>query len=250
MYRVFNNNLLFHGSLPSNSDGSFKEFTFENNQYQGKTLFDYLDLKARIGFYSKIDSDEKLFGEDILWFLWCGKDAPTVGRKKIATFERLLIDNKLTHEEPKNDYYQLINDPSYVDKIFNEFKMDLNNTPHIINGHIPVKRDESPIKCNGKVIVIDGGFCKAYHKTTGIAGYTMFYNSWGIRLAAHQEFTTLEDAIYHNRDIISTTVVYSTNDRRIKVKDSDVGKEIQKQIDELKDLLACYRKGLIKEKTK
>lgn len=250
LYRVFNNNLLFHSSIPSNDDGSFKEFHFENKTYKGKELLDYLDLKARVGFYSKIDSDEKLFGEDILWFLWCGKDAPTVGRKKIATFERLYIDDKSTHEEPKNAYYHLINNENYVNAIFKEFELDINNTPHIINGHIPVKRDESPIKCNGKVIVIDGGFCKAYHKTTGIAGYTMFYNSWGIRLAAHQEFTTLEDAIYNNRDIISTTVVYSTNDKRIKVKDSDVGKELQKQIDELKDLLYCYRNGLIKEKTK
>ena len=250
LYKVFNNNLLFHGCVPFNENGTFKEFTFKGETYKGKALFDYLELEARKGFYSKIGSQEKLFGEDILWFLWCGKDAPTVGRKRITTFERLYINDKSTHFEPKNAYYELSDNEEIVNKIFVEFGLDINKTPHIVNGHIPVKKDESPIRCNGKVIVIDGGFCKAYHKTTGIAGYTMFYNSWGIRLAAHQEFTSVEDAINNNRDIISTTVVYDTNEKRIKVKDTDIGKELIKQITDLKQLLECYRHGYIKEKTK
>ena len=250
LYRVFNNNLLLHGCVPFNEDGNFQEFTFQGQKYSGKKLFEYLDNQARLGFYAKIGSEEKAFGEDILWFLWCGKDAPTVGRKKITTFERLYINDKGTHFEPKNAYYELMENETCVNKIFEEFGLDLNKNPHIVNGHIPVKKNESPIKANGKVVVIDGGFCKAYHKTTGIAGYTMFYNSWGLRLAAHEEFTSVEDAINNNRDIISTTVVYSTNDKRIKVKDTDIGKELITQIEELKDLLACYRKGLIKEKTK
>ena len=250
LYKVFNNNLLFHGCVPFNNNGTFKEFTFKNITYKGKSLFDFLEHEARKGFYSKIGSEDKLYGEDILWFLWCGKDSPTVGRKRITTFERLYINDTKTHEEAKNAYYGFIECEEIINKIFKEFNLDTNKTPHIVNGHIPVKKNENPIKCNGKVIVIDGGFCKAYHKTTGIAGYTMFYNSWGIRLAAHQEFTTEEDAIHNNRDIISTTVVYDTNKQRIKVKDTDIGKELQQQITVLKQLLQCYRQGYIKEKTK
>lgn len=248
MYKIFNSNLLFHGCIPMNNDGTFKEFIFENKAYHGKDLLDYCDRIARLGYYAKIDSEEKLYGEDFLWWLWCGNYAPTVGREKIATFERLLISDAKTHEEKKDPYYTLYNSTDTAKKIFKEFNLENDIYAHIVNGHMPVESGENPLKAGGKIIVIDGGFCKAYQSKTGIAGYTMFYNSWGIRLAAHKPFLGFESAIENNQDIDTSSVVYDSASKRIRVADTDTGKELMKQIVELKTLLDAYRSGLIKEK--
>ena len=250
MYKVINGNVLYHGNVPLNEDGSFEHFVFEGYEYFGKNLYDYCDMIARQGFYGIPNSEQKKYGEDFLWWLWCGKDSPTCGRKKITTFERVFIADEKAWEEPKNAYYKYQYEESTCDNILAEF--GLANVPlsHIINGHMPVavKKGESPIRANGKLIAIDGGFCKAYHHSTGIAGYTMFFNSWGIRLAMHEPFEGVENAIQNNQDIISTTVVYESTHKRLSVSDTDIGKDLRDQIHYLKLLLSAYRKGLIVEK--
>ncbi|MEG1179243.1 MAG: fructose-bisphosphatase class III, partial [Oscillospiraceae bacterium] len=196
----------------------------------------------------KPNSKEKLFGEDFLWFLWCGKNSPLFGREKITTFERRLIDDKSTWKEPKNPYYKLTESIDVCEKILNEFGLG-GRRSHIINGHIPVKfKDgENPIKGGGKLIVIDGGFCRAYQPTTGIAGYTLIYNSYVMRLSSHEPFGGVENAIRNNKDILSASVVFERLESRIKISETDNGILIQKNIDELKKLLKAYNVGVIME---
>lgn len=250
IYKIVNGNLLFHGNIPLNDDGSFQRFVFDSIEYYGKNLLDYCDMIARQGYYGIVNTEEKKYGEDFLWWLWSGKDSPTCGRKKITTFERVLIEDEETHKEPKNPYYKYQYDEDTCNKIFEEFGFTDFKYSHIINGHMPVavKKGESPIRANGKLIAIDGGFCKAYHHSTGIAGYTMFFNSWGIRLAEHEPFQGIEYVIKENKDIISTTVVYESTHKRLTVGDTDIGKDLRNQIDDLMLLLNAYRAGLIVER--
>ena len=247
MYTIFNQNLLFHGCVPLNPDGSFQAFPFAENK-SGRAFMDYCDYMARQGYFAKEDSPLRQRGKDFLWFLWCGKDSPLCARKKIATFERLLIADKSTWVEPKNPYYDCWNNEGTVDRILAEFSLS-GRSSHIINGHIPVhqKSGEEPIKANGRLIVIDGGFCRAYQPTTGIAGYTLIYNAEGIRISAHEPFKGVENAIRNNVDILSDTVIFEHAADRVCVKDTDIGRNLRESIEDLTELLRAYESGEIKE---
>ncbi len=248
LYKCFNSNLLFHGCIPMEPDGTFMEFEFEGEKRKGKAFMDYADALARQGYYAPACSQDKRYGEDFLWFLWCGRNSPLFGRTKMTTFERLLIEEESTWIEPKNAYYQFTDNEEACIRILLEFGLDGAHS-HIINGHVPVhsKDGESPIKANGRLIVIDGGFCRAYQPKTGIAGYTLIYNSYGTRISSHQPFAGSANAIRENSDIFSVTKVFETVTSRIKVSQTDSGQIIQKNIQELKLLLAAYRMGVIKE---
>ncbi len=250
MYTVFNNNLLFHGCIPLNENKEFIKFECAGGR-SGKAFMDYCDRIARQGFYSKEGSIERSKGKDFLWFLWCGKNSPLCGRKKVTTFERIFIADQEAWNEPKNTYYDSWNDGELAVKILNEFNLNDENS-HIINGHIPIKsrKGESPIKSNGKLIVIDGGFCQAYQSTTGIAGYTLIYNAEGMRISAHERFMGKTNAIKNNIDIVSDISVFETSKDKILVKDTDKGKQIQERIDDLLTLTEQYIKGNIKERTR
>ena len=248
IYTVFNKNLLFHGCVPLNDDGRFMQFSFANGK-SGKAFMDFCDITARKGYFSKEGSKAKTFGEDFLWYLWCGKDSPLCGRKRITTFERLLIVDETAWEEPKNAYYQCWNDENTVNRILEEFSLGGVGS-HIINGHIPVKckNGENPVKANGKLILIDGGFCRAYHHSTGIAGYTLIYNDAGMRISAHEPFRGVQNAIKDNDDILSDTVIFEHSVDKIRVMDTDIGKTLSEKIADLKLLLNCFESGTIKEK--
>lgn len=247
MYTVFNRNLLFHGCIPLEEDGSFMSLPAAQGK-SGKALMDYCDRMARQGYFSKEGTEERRLGKDYLWFLWCGKHSPLCAREKITTFERLFIDDPSAWIEPKNAYYQCWNDNLIAQRILEEFSLGGDGS-HIINGHIPIRQNkgEDPIKANGKVIVIDGGFCKAYQPTTGIAGYTLIYNAEGIRISAHEPYAGRDNAIRNNQDIISDTVVFEPSADKICVRDTDIGKRIQEKIEDLKLLLEAYEYGSIKE---
>lgn len=248
MYTVFNNNLLFHGCIPLDKQGEFIKFKCADGLY-GRAFMDYCDRMARQGFYSKEGTTERSKGKDFLWFLWCGKNSPLCGREKVTTFERIFIADEKAWHEPKNAYYYSWNDDKLADKILKEFSLGGDNS-HIINGHIPVKskKGESPIKSNGKLIVIDGGFCQAYQQTTGIGGYTLIYNAEGMRISAHEPFKGKYNAIKNNVDIFSNISVFESSKSKILIKDIDQGKELQQKIDDLLTLVKEYEKGKIKEK--
>ncbi len=251
IYKCYNDNLLFHSCVPMNDDGSFMTFCIEGRELYGKSLFEALEKIARRGHYAAAGSKEQLFGKDYMWFMWCGKNSPLFGRTKITTFEHLLIDDTTTHKEPMNSYYSLYDDECGCIKILREFGLD-NKHSHIINGHIPVKlsENESPIKANGKIIVIDGGMCKAYFdKTGGNSGYTLVYNSYGMRIISHAPFCGITDAIENNKDILSTTSVFDVMEKRIRVAETDIGKETKKRIEGLIMLLQAYQKGFLNEKS-
>lgn len=247
LYKVYNGNLLFHGCVPMNKDGSFREVNVNGKMYSGVKLYNILEANARKALMS-LDRKERIRGGDILWYLWNGPDSPLFGRDKMTTFERYFIDDEKTHREEKNAYYDLINNEKIADKILAEFGLD--ETGHIINGHVPVHQSEgeNPLKCGGKVIMIDGGFSKAYHKLTGIAGYTLTYNSYGLTLTAHEPFECAEQVIYNDKDIVSNQVAVQHAFNRILVGDTDNGKRIKENIAELKDLIKAYRRGTISEK--
>lgn len=248
MYTVFNRNLLFHGSIPLDEKGEFLPLRVANG-LSGRALLDYCDKAARVGFFAKEGTPQRVRGGDFLWFLWCGKDSPLSGRKRITTFERLLVSDESTYDEPKNDYYRIWIDKKIADKILKEFSLGGVGS-HIINGHIPIKsrKGESPIKANGKLIVIDGGFCKAYREKTGIAGYTLIYNAEGIRISAHEAFEGKSEAIKNNKDIISDTAIFECANDKIRVRDTDKGTEIRDKITDLMMLLHEYENGNISEK--
>ncbi|MEG0320970.1 MAG: fructose-bisphosphatase class III, partial [Oscillospiraceae bacterium] len=203
---------------------------------------------ARQGYYAKPDSPERQFGMDFLWFLWCGRNSPLYGRDRMTTFERRLIADEHSWVEKKNAYYTYYNDPTVCDRLLNGFGLDGPHC-HIINGHIPVKssKGESPLKANGKLIVIDGGFCRAYQPTTGIAGYTLIFNSNNIRIVAHEPFEGREDAIRNNRDITSSSQIFEKMESRITIAETDIGKELRQQVADLKNLLRAYKMGAVKE---
>lgn len=248
LYKVYNNNLLYHGCIPLNEDGTLKEVELFGQKYKGKALYDALDSYVRKGFFA-LDMEEKRKGKDILWYIWLHPDSPLFGKDKMATFERYFLNDKETHIEKKNPYYHLLEDERVVDQILKEFGLDV-QTAHIVNGHVPVKRKngESPIKCNGKVLVIDGGFAKAYQKETGLAGYTLIYNSYGLLLVAHEPFESTEAAVENEKDIYSETMIVKRVVDRRCVGDTDIGKVLREQIQDLEVLLAAYRNGTLVEK--
>ena len=250
MYKVDNGNLLFHGCIPMMEDGSFVKVNIYGTEYSGKALFDVLELYVRKAFFSTHE-DEREKGADIMWYIWTAPYSPLYGRKKMATFERYFLAEEDMKVEVKNCYYELINKPEIADKILSEFGLS-GDRAHIINGHVPVHRmkGESPVKCNGKVIVIDGGFSKAYRSRTGIAGYTLIYNSYGLTLTAHEPFESPETAVRDERDIVSKREAVEFMDKRILVGDTDDGEKIRRKIDDLKMLISAYRSGELIEKDK
>jgi fructose-1,6-bisphosphatase-3 len=209
---------------------------------------DRVDRLARQGYFAE-DPELRQYGQDAMWYLWSGSQSPLFGKEKMSTFERYFIADKSTHEEKMNPYYAFRDQEKTARQILQEFGLDP-DTGHIINGHVPVKvkKGEKPIKAGGRLFVIDGGFAKAYQAKTGIAGYTLIYNSYGLILAAHDPFESTQKAIEEERDIHSKIEVVETTHARIRVKDTDLGREIQQQIDELRQLLQAYREGLVKER--
>ncbi|RBP67358.1 fructose-1,6-bisphosphatase-3 [Alkalibaculum bacchi] len=246
IYLNYNGNLLFHASLPMNKDGSFKEVKINNKYYKSRELLDKLDQYVREAYFGDGQSN---IGPEIFWYLWCHKDSPLFGKNKMATFERYLVVNKSTHKEVYTPYYNLISDEKIAKKILIEFGLDPDQG-HIINGHVPVKSKdgESPIKANGRLLVIDGGFARAYQKTTGIAGYTLIYNSYGLQLASHEPFESVEKAVNDGKDIRSTIRVIEKVLDRKKVADTDVGLSLSKRIYYLEMLISAYRSGSLKER--
>ena len=247
MYKVYNGNLLYHGCVPLNEDGTFKKITIYDKEYAGKELYDALENYARKGYYA-IDAEEKKKGLDILWYIWENKNSPVFGKEKMTTFERYFIAEKETHEEPKNPYYALMEDETVINRILEEFGLE-GQEAHIVNGHIPVeaKKGESPVKCNGKLLIIDGGFSKAYQPKTGIAGYTLIYNSYGLVLAAHEPFESVEKAVEEGSDIVSHSILVEHVVRRKTVADTDMGNTMKENIKDLEQLLKAYREGIIVE---
>ena len=245
MYAVYNRNLLFHGCIPLSDSGELMALPMAEGR-SGRELMDYCDKVARQGYFAKEGSPERQRGKDLMWFLWCGKDSPLCGRKKMATFERILIDDKKLWEEEKNYYYNAWNDEKIADMILSEFALGGQGS-HIINGHIPIKAGDNPLKAGGKLIVIDGGFCAAYRKTTGIGGYTLIYNADGMRIAAHESFTGKENAIINNADILSDSVIFEQKHDKIRVRETDQGMQIREKITDLMLLLNEYESGNIKE---
>ena len=247
MYLKYNSNLLFHACIPMESNGEFSELYVEDGYYKGKALLDKIDNIVRQAYYDRKNIEVNKKHRDFIWYLWAGRLSPLFGKDVMKTFERYFIDDKATHKETKNPYHKLVNDEKICDKIFENFGLNP-RTSHIINGHIPVKvkEGESPIRANGKLLIIDGGFSRAYQSTTGIAGYTLTYNSYGMKLASHLKFTSKEAAIKDGTDMISSHIIVETKSKRMKVKDTDIGKSIQTQINDLKKLLKAYRIGLIK----
>ncbi|ABR34625.1 fructose-1,6-bisphosphatase [Clostridium beijerinckii] len=250
LYLKFNSNLLYHGFIPLNEDGSFKKVKIADKEYKGKELLDKLDMLAREAYFSK-DKDDSDNKKDIMWYLWCGASSPLFGKDRMTIFEQYFIEEKETHYEKKDPYFSLRDNEDICKKILKEFGLSSPES-HIINGHMPVeeKNGESPIKANGTLLVIDGGFSKAYQPKTGLAGYTLIYNSFGLQLVSHQPFESTEAAIKEETDILSTTLLLEQVVNRKRVEDTDVGVTLKQQIDDLKMLLNAYRKGLIKQQNK
>lgn len=248
LYKVYNGNLLYHGCIPLNEDGSFKEVMLWGKLYKGKSLYEALDSLVRKGFVA-MNEEERQRGRDTMWYIWLHQDSPLFGKNKMATFERYFLEDKEAQKEKKNPYYRLLEDESVADQILREFGL----TPeegHIVNGHVPVKSKsgENPVKCGGKVLVIDGGFSRAYQKETGIAGYTLIYNSYGLILAALEPFESTEAAIEKESDIHSDSIIVRRVSERKLVGDTDVGRELRDKIWDLEMLLAAYTSGAIVEK--
>ncbi len=252
MYGIYNNNLLFHASCPLNEDGSLKEVEiYPGKKYSGRALMHHTGMQIRTAFQQDSAPEERDYAIDYFLYLWCGPDSPLFDKSKMATFERYFIADKETHVEEKGYYFKLRDNEEVIDHILDAFGV-VGSNRHIINGHVPVRtlKGENPIKANGKLMVIDGGFSKAYHNETGIAGYTLVYHSRGFQLVQHEPFTSTEDAIQRGTDIKSTTQIVEMSNRRMLVADTDIGVELRRQIDDLEELLYAYRHGYIKEKEK
>ncbi|MCM1252973.1 MAG: fructose-1,6-bisphosphatase [Clostridium sp.] len=249
LYKVYNSNLLYHGCMPMDEEGNFKKVNVYGEEYSGKALYDVLEQYARKGYYAHHDLQERLKGQDIIWYIWAGPNSPVFGKDKMATFERYFVEEKETHTETKNSYYRLLDREDIINKILTEFGLDINKS-HIVNGHVPVelKKGESPIKCGGKLLIIDGGFSKAYQDKTGIAGYTLVANSYGMRLVAHEPFESTESAIINESDIFSDSIILETSTMRQKIADTDIGAELRESIHQLEELLQAYRDGTIMER--
>lgn len=247
LYKVTNGNLLFHGCIPMTADGGFRKTDILGNSLCGKALYDRLESCARKAFLS-VNEVERKNGRDILWYLWNGADSPLYGRDKMTTFERYFIADESTHVETKDIYYTLIDSRETAEKIFDEFSVKGENR-HIINGHVPIhhQEGENPVKCGGRVIIIDGGFSRPYHKVTGIAGYTLIYNSYGLMLTAHEPFRSVGEAIKDCTDMQTHRVASEVADRRILVGDTDNGAKIKETIGDLKELINAYRSGEVRQ---
>ena len=249
IYLIHDGNLLYHGCIAMNEDGSFKSFNVDGQGFTGKAFMDRVDRLARQGYFAIDDPELKQYGMDAMWYLWCGEQSPLFGKAKMTTFERYFVAEKETHEEKRNSYYTLRDQSATIGRVLEEFGLDPDKG-HVINGHVPVKvkKGERPVKAGGKLIVIDGGFSKAYQKETGIAGYTLISNSHGLLLAAHQPFESMQQAISEDVDVDSETEIIESFPARLRVKDTDCGKRIMQHIAELQELLNAYRSGRIKEK--
>ena len=248
LYKICNGNLLFHGCIPMTADGQLMHFSLGGKDRAGKEFLDYADTAARQAYYLKPESAERQLGMDFLWFLWAGRNSPIFGRDRMTTFERRLIKDESAWTEPKNAYYTLYQDPDVCTMLLREFGLEGEHC-HIINGHIPVKtkKGESPIKGGGKLIVIDGGFCKAYQPTSGIAGYTLICDENCYRIISHQPFAGRDKAIRENSDITSTADVFERMPRPQKIADTDTGDELRTRIDDLLALLQAFRDGAVTE---
>ena len=248
LYKVYNDNLLYHGCVPLTEDGKLKEIRLFGKSYGGKELYDVLDSYVRKGFFA-LDENERQDGKDIMWYIWLHPDSPLFGKDKMATFERYFLQDAETHIEKKNPYYSLLENEKVINQILEEFGLDP-AVSHIVNGHVPVKRKdgENPVKCGGKVLVIDGGFSKAYQKETGIAGYTLSFKSYGLLLVAHEPFESTESAIAKEKDIHSETMIVKRVRERLLVGDTDIGEELKRQVKDLERLLVAYRNGELREK--
>ncbi len=247
LYKIYNGDLLYHGCVPMNDDGSFVSVDICGKRYSGKALYDILEYYARRGYYAK-DNGERAIGQDMMWYIWTGPGSPVFGKEKMATFERYFVAEKETHKEQKNSYYRLLEQEETVERILNEFGLH-DEDAHIVNGHVPVEQihGESPIKCGGRLLIIDGGFSKAYQKKTGIAGYTLVCNSRGMHLAAHEPFESAQAAIVKESDLFSHSIEVETYPRRKLVADTDIGRTIRENIYYLEELLEAYRDGTIME---
>ncbi len=248
IYKVFNDNLLIHGCVPMDSAGEFVKVNINGIELKGKEYLDYVEKIARQGYFEPEGSEKRENGKDFLWYLWCGKNSPIFCKDKMKTFERYYLNDKETWEEIKNPFYNFENDENISIKVLEEFGID-STKGHIICGHIPVKfkAGESPIKANGKLFIIDGGLSKAYQRTTGIAGYTLRYSSYGLTLVAHEPFTSRENAIINETDLHSERQIVEKVERKL-IKDTDKGKELKDQIADLEKLLDAYKNGSISEK--
>jgi len=248
LYKVYNGNLLLHGCIPLDENGDMMKFSIGCKDLAGKEFLEHAEAVARQGYYAKPGSPERQFGMDFLWFLWAGRNSPTFGRDRMTTFERRLIKDESAWVEAKNPYYTFYNDPAVVDMLLAEFGLSGPHC-HIINGHVPVKssKGESPFKAGGKLLVIDGGFCRAYQPTTGIAGYTLVYNSHSYRIVSHRPFPGTQQAILENADIDSSSQFFERMDTPIKIAQTDIGVHLQQQVDDLKALLHAYKMGEVKE---
>ena len=248
LYKVQNQNLLFHGCIPMNPDGSLRSYTIGGKKLQGREFLDYAEKTARKAYYDKRGTPERQFGLDFLWWLWAGRHSPIFGRDRMTTFERRFIADKETWNEPKNAYYTYYQDPAVCDTLLKEFGLEGDHC-HIINGHVPVKvkKGESPVKGGGKLIVIDGGFSKAYQSTSGIAGYTLIYNSRHYRIVSHQPFAGKYNAVHNNDDIENESVIFEKLETRMRVSQTDEGTELQTRVEDLKLLLEAYRTGAVTE---
>lgn len=248
LYKVYNNNLLYHGCVPLNEDGTLKAVEIYGKAYKGRELYDILDNYVRKGFVS-MDRAERERGRDLMWYIWLHENSPLFGKDKMATFERYFVADKETHKEKKNPYYQFLENEEVMNRILSEFGLETEGA-HIVNGHVPVKSKdgENPIKCGGKLLVIDGGFSKAYQKETGIAGYTLIYNSYGLILAALDPFESTEAAIENESDIHSDSKMVKWVPERKRVGDTDIGRDLKDKIKDLEALLEAYYTGEIAEK--
>ena len=249
MYAVFNNNLLFHASIPLDEDGKLKEVEIiPGTTCSGKDLLYNIGMLIRSAFQTDTTPEERNYAIDYFLYLWCGPDSPLFDKSKMATFERYFIDDKETHTEEKGNYFKLRDNEQIVDNILDAFDV-VGDNRHIINGHVPVHvcNGENPVKANGKLMVIDGGFSQPYHKETGIAGYTLVYHSRGFVLVQHEPFTSTIDAIQKCSDIKSSTQIVEMSSHRMRVADTDIGRELKNQISDLQRLLYAYRHGYIKE---
>ena len=245
-YKICNGNLLYHGAVPMTEDGAFAAIRFEGVARSGKQLFDYCDRRARQGYSAPPGSPARLAGQDFLWYLWCGAKSPLFGRSAMTTFERLYIADPAAHREIKDPYYRHIAARGTAERILREFGL-AGAGCHIVNGHVPVRaiEGESPIKGGGRLIIIDGGFCRAYHQRTGIAGYTLVYNSRGLILRTHQPFESAEKAIHEDEDIASKSEYIYTAPQRILVRDTDEGGRKQALIRDLCALVEAYQTGVL-----
>jgi len=251
LYKIQNGNLLFHGCVPMDEQGSLMSFTIGGVTRSGKEFLDYAETVARKPYYQKRGTPERQFGLDFLWWLWAGRNSPIFGRDRMTTFERRFVSDESTWSEPKNPYYTHYHDPAVCDMLLAEFGL-FGSHCHIINGHVPVKarKGESPIKGGGKLLVIDGGFSRAYQPTSGIAGYTLIFNSRQFRIISHQPFSGKHDALHKNDDIVNDSNVFEKMEVRMRVSQTDEGRELQQRVDDLKALLDAYRSGAITENHK